>query len=404
MSEPLLVTFNAGSSTVKFAVFSLRAPHERHGSGVLDLRRAPLSMKVTENGNTHDIPLKAKATEDLHEAMDEVLDWLDHHFGHGDIRATGHRIVHGGDLFSEPVLVDEAAITKMESLIPLAPLHQPFGLRMIAALRHVWPDLPQTVSFDTAFHRTQSDIERRFAIPREFFDKGVKRYGFHGLSYNYIAGALKEVSPRLATGKVVVAHLGSGASLCAIENGKSRDSSMGFSTIDGVPMATRCGALDPGVIFHLVHGLGLTLEAVEDMLYHTSGLLGLSGISADSRDLVASDRPEAREAMAVFAARIAREAAALSTCMGGFDGIVFTAGIGEHQPQVRKAVCERLAFLGLDLDDAANKANAALISTTTSRIEVRVIATDEEIVIARDALSLLDHAAGPPGKRRKTAA
>ncbi len=230
---------------------------------------------------------------------------------------------------------------------------------------------------------------QRFAIPRQYFDEGIKRYGFHGLSYKYIAGALARILPERATGRTIVAHLGSGASVCAIEGGLSRDSSMGFSTIDGIPMATRSGAIDPGVIFHFMARMGLSREEVEDIIYHKSGLIGLSGISADSRVLLESDRPEAREAIDVFTFRIAGEIARLSATIGGLDTLAFTAGIGEHQPAVRRAVCERLAYLGLKLDEAANDANAQTISAPSAPVTVLVIETDEEQVIADEALSVL---------------
>ena len=272
---------------------------------------------------------------------------------------------------------------------PLAPLHQPQNLRLIEAIRHLKPHLPQTASFDTAFHRTQSPTVQRFAIPRSYFDEGIKRYGFHGLSYKYIAGAVAKIRPELAGARTVIAHLGSGASVCAIRDGVSRDSSMGFSTIDGIPMATRSGALDPGVIFHLMGGLGLSREAVEDIVYHKSGLIGLSGISADSRILLESEAKEAAEAIDVFTFRIAGEIARLSATIGGLEALVFTAGIGEHQPAIRRAVCERLAYLGVALEERENLANAQIVSPAGAGVTVLVIETDEEQVIADEALTVL---------------
>jgi acetate kinase len=272
--------------------------------------------------------------------------------------------------------------------VSLAPLHQPQSIRLIRAIRHLHPGLSQIASFDTAFHRSQSDLVRRFALPRALFDQGVKRYGFHGLSYKFIAGQLQRIAPDVASGRVVAAHLGSGASLCALEAGISRDTSMGFSTLDGVPMATRCGTLDPGVLIHLVKERGLSINEVEDMLYHRSGLLGISSISADSRDLISSDAPEAQEALDLFTLHIAREIAALATTLGGLDGIVFTGGVGEHQPQIRNAVCRHLAWLGLTVDDAANSKNATRIDASGSKITVLVIPTDEEQVIADETWSI----------------
>ena len=273
--------------------------------------------------------------------------------------------------------------------MPLAPLHQPQSLRLIRAVRHLRPGLPQVASFDTAFHRTQSDLVRRFALPRALFDEGIKRYGFHGLSYAFIAARLKTVAPDVAGGRVVVAHLGSGASLCGLEAGVSRDTSMSFSTLDGIPMATRCGALDPGVLIHLVKQRGLTIETVEDLLYHQSGLLGVSGFTADTRELLASPEPAAREALDLFAFRIAREIAATAHTLRGLDGLVFTAGIGEHQAAVRAAVCAHLAWLGVALDPAANDRHAPRIEGPGGTVAVLVIPTDEEQVIADEAWGAL---------------
>jgi acetate kinase len=302
---------------------------------------------------------------------------------------VGHRVVHGGDRFAGPIRLDDAAIEAIEALTMLAPLHQPHSLRVIKAIRHLRPDLLQTASFDTAFHRTNEEIIRRFAIPRKLHDQGLKRYGFHGLSYKFVATELARRAPDVAKGKVVVAHLGSGASLCALEAGVSRDTSMGFSTLDGIPMATRCGALDPGVLLHLLGPLKCSLREVEDILYRQSGLKGVSGFTADSRELLASDRPEAREALDLFAFRTAGEIARLATTLGGMDALVFTAGIGQHQPQIRAAISQRLHWLGLELDPRANNTNAEVISKASSSIRALVIPTDEEQVIADEAVAIL---------------
>lgn len=390
MTEKLLLTFNAGSSTVKIGLFRRDGDKaQRIGKGMIDFRHKPLTFHLVEGPEVFDVPLEAEGGDVLHEVLDETFGWLADHFDIDAVTAVGHRVVHGGDLFSGPVRIDEAALEKIAALTPLAPLHQPQNLRLIEAIRHLKPHLPQTASFDTAFHRTQSPTVQRFAIPRQYFDEGIKRYGFHGLSYKYISGALARILPERATGRTIVAHLGSGASVCALEGGLSRDSSMGFSTIDGIPMATRSGAIDPGVIFHFMARMGLSREEVEDIIYHKSGLIGLSGISADSRVLLESDRPEAREAIEVFTFRIAGEIARLSATIGGLDTLVFTAGIGEHQPTVRRAVCERLAYLGIALDATANQSNAQTISTPSAPVAVLVIETDEEQVIADEALSVL---------------
>ncbi|MFG1466356.1 acetate/propionate family kinase [Xanthobacter sp. DSM 24535] len=390
MSDRILLTFNPGSSTIKFGLFAIEADAPRRlGKGVIDLRHKPLTLHIVQGPTTADIPLAAPVTDDLHEVIDETLGWLARHFSVSALAAVGHRVVHGGDRFAGPEAIDDRTLGAIEALVPLAPLHQPQSVRLIRAIQHLRPNLPQIASFDTAFHRSQRDLVRRFALPRALFDEGVKRYGFHGLSYKYIATRLAQVAPDIAGGRVVAAHLGSGASLCGLEAGISRDTSMGFSTLDGIPMATRCGALDPGVLIHLLKERGLSIEAVEDMLYHRSGLLGVSGISADSRDLIGSDAPEAREALDLFAFRIARETAALATTLGGLDGIVFTAGIGEHQPQVRDAVCRHLAWLGVAIDPAANSQNAMRIEASTNKVAVLVVPTDEEQVIAEEACSIL---------------
>ena len=381
MTAPFLLTFNAGSSSVKIGLFRITDDMpQRIGQGTIDFRHTPLQLHLVDSREsahaTREIRLKSVVSDDLHEVLDETLSWFASHFSFNDLISVGHRVVHGGDRFAGPVAIDGAMLAAITELVPLAPLHQPQSLRLIRAIRHLRPNLPQSASFDTAFHRSQSDLVRRFAIPRAFFEQGIKRYGFHGLSYQFVAARLAREFPAQAKGKVVVAHLGSGASLCALEQGLSRDTSMGFSTLDGIPMATRCGALDAGVVLHLLEQQGRSLKDVEDILYKQSGLLGISGISADSRELLASPRPEAREAIALFVLRIAGEVARLATTLGGLDSLVFTAGIGEHQAPVRAAVCAHLAWLGLMLDPAANQADsgqARVISSAASRVKVMVV-------------------------------
>ncbi|SOE53487.1 acetate kinase [Burkholderia sp. OK233] len=389
MSAPLLLTFNPGSSTIKIGIYSvLDSAASRIGHGLIDLRHQPLRLHLVHSDGTNDILLKAAITDDLHEVLDETLGWLAAHFSLDDLVCVGHRVVHGGDRFGGPVAIDDAALAAIATLVPLAPLHQPQSVRLIRAIRHLRPHLLQTASFDTAFHRTQTDLVRRFAIPRQLFDQGIKRYGFHGLSYQFVTGQLALQFPNLSHGKVIAAHLGSGASLCALDAGVSRDSSMGFSTLDGIPMATRCGTLDAGVVLHLLDQRALGIKQVEAMLYEQSGLLGVSGLSADSRELLASERPEAREALDLFAFRIAGETARLAATLGGLDSFVFTAGIGEHQPEVRAAICGRLAWLGIELDPDANGVNARVISSARSRVTVVVLPTDEEQIIANQAVAV----------------
>lgn len=391
MSRKTLLTFNAGSSTVKIGLFELDvAGPARIARGVIDFRHDPLTLRVGEGEQRIETTLEARPDEDLSDILSETFAILGRNFDLGKVALVGHRVVHGGDRFDGPVRLDAETIAAIDALTALAPLHQPQSLRLIRAIGSVLPDLPQAASFDTAFHRTNDALVRRFAIPRALHERGIKRHGFHGLSYKFIAGELTRLAPERASGRVVVAHLGSGASLCGLNEGASRDTSMGFSTLDGIPMATRCGALDPGVLLHLLGPGERTLRDVEDLLYHKSGLLGVSGISADSRDLLASDAPEAREAIELFTFRIAGEIARLAATLGGLDAVVFTAGVGENQPAVRADVCQRLGWLSLDLDPAANAANATRISTPESRIAAFVIATDEEQVIAEETVSILE--------------
>ena len=387
MSDRLLITFNAGSSTVKIGLFAVEGRHpKRLGKGIIDFRTTPLRFRLLEGERQVDMELKAQPGEELDEVLGEAFTHLARIYRLDDLAGIGHRVVHGGDVFSGPVLIDDRSLRHMEALVALAPLHQPQALRLIRAIARLRPDLRQTASFDTSFHRTNDDLVRRFALPRALHERGIKRYGFHGLSYAYIASELARNWPQLAGGKIVAAHLGSGASLCAMQGGQSVDTSMGFSTLDGVPMATRCGALDAGVLLHLLSQERMPVADLEDMLYHRSGLLGVSGISPDSRDLLASEAPEAKEALELFTLRIAGEAARLAATMGGLDAMVFTAGVGEHQPAIRADICSRLMWLGIDLDPAANATNHAIITSAASRIPVIIIPTDEEQVIASEAL------------------
>jgi acetate kinase len=324
---------------------------------LIDFRGDPPSFRSTEGAATFDVNLKTDVS-DIRGIVAEAFGWLATHFDMSRVKAVGHRVVHGGDSLASPVRIDDVTLEAIDKLTMLAPLHQPQSVRLISAIRHLRPDLVQVASFDTAFHRTNAEVVRRFAIPRALNDQGIKRYGFHGLSYKYVARDLARRAPDLASGKIVVAHLGSGASLCALDAGVSRDSSMGFSTLDGIPMATRCGALDAGVLLHLLGPLGRSPAEISDTLYHKSGLLDISSISADTRELLASDRLEARQAIEAFTFRIAGEIARLAATLGGLDGVIFTAGIGENQLQIRTEICNRLVWLGAEIDAAANARNA----------------------------------------------
>lgn len=389
MTGRLILTFNAGSSTVKIGIFETDQGRPRRiGKAVVDLASRPLMLRLKEGEQQFELPLKAGPDDDLTRLLDETFGELTKHFDLRSLASVGHRIVHGGDVFTGPVVLDDPSLKQLSALVDLAPLHQPQALRIIHAVRHLRPELLQTGSFDTTFHATVSDSVRRFALPRVYSDQGVRRYGFHGLSYRYIAETLATRAPKIARRKVVIAHLGSGASLCAIENGISRDTSMGFSTLDGIPMATRSGALDPGAVLYLLGPLGKSLDEVEDILYNRSGLLGMSGISGDIRKLLADDRAEAREAIDLFIFRTAGEICRLASTLQGLDAIVFTAGIGENQPVIRQRIAAQLQWLGVELDGTANAANRFRISAPSSRIAVHVVPTDEEQVIADECLAV----------------
>ncbi|HLW04895.1 MAG TPA: acetate/propionate family kinase [Azoarcus sp.] len=388
--DGIILTFNAGSSTIKIGIYEhLANALQLQGRGFIDFRDQPLEFRLKkETGELLKFPLSPVPAEDVTAALEHVFACLAQQYPLEKMRCAGHRVVHGGDVFTGPVRIDSASLARIEKLASLAPLHQPQNVRLIHAVRTLHPTLLQTASFDTAFHTTLDPLARRFALPRALHEQGIKRYGFHGLSFRHIAHTLAQFKlPPDA--RVVAAHLGSGASLCAMQNGISRDTSMGFSTLDGIPMATRPGALDPGVLLHLMGSMKKTHQEVETLLYRESGLLGVSGLAADIRKLLQSDHPDAVEAVDLFCFRIAGEIARLATTMGGMDTLVFTAGIGEHQPPVRAKVSERLTWLGLTLDAAANARNATVINAPESRIQAFVIPADEELIIANEALNLL---------------
>jgi acetate kinase len=322
--------------------------------------------------------------------METVIGWAESQLGADALIAVGHRVVHGGADHTSPEFVSDDLLAGLDRLAPLAPLHEPHNIAPIRAIAAARPGLPQVVCFDTAFHHTMPKVATRFALPRDYEEAGVRRYGFHGLSYEYIASRLRDIAPTLLEGRVIVAHLGNGASLCAMRQGRSIDTTMGFTTLDGLIMGTRCGNLDPGVVLYLQRERKLTLPQVEDVLYRQSGLLGVSaGIASDMRTLLASKDARAGEAIDLFVFRIAREIGALASSLGGLDGLVFTAGIGEHAPEIRAKVCARLGWLGANLDVEANARDAAIISLPQSRVEVRVTPTDEERMIATHTLAML---------------
>ncbi|MER9593681.1 acetate/propionate family kinase [Mesorhizobium sp. M0244] len=386
-----ILALNAGSSSIKFGLYDLEASAELDlaSRGSLDLGDAPrLTAKAGDGAVQCDRPLAAHSSRDM--GIGQMLQWIENELGGRKLIAAGHRIVHGGRDFVEPVRLTSTVIQALDRLTPLAPLHQPRSLAPIRALAALRPDLPQVGCFDTAFHRTIEPMVSRFALPRHYEADGIHRYGFHGLSYEYVADRLKQMSPDLAAKRTIVAHLGKGASLCAMRDGRSVDTTMGISALDGLVMGTRCGAIDPGVLLYLLLEKGVGGDALQHMLYEESGLLGVSGISGDMRTLEASDDRQAREAVELFAFRAAREMAALANTLGGLECLVFTAGIGEHSAPARKAICDRLGWLGVAVDEVANSSHAALISQAGSKVEVRVVATDEEGMIAAHTRKLME--------------
>ena len=389
-----VLVLNAGSSSIKFEFFEVPEappPIPRFAGQIEGIGAAPrFTAKDAAGARLVDRRWDTGETPGNHRAaLGVIIDWLDGVRAGRRVAAIGHRVVHGGPHFAAPVLVDVAVMERLRDLAPLAPLHQPHNLAGIAAAAERFPGVPQVACFDTAFHRAHAWEADTFALPPAFYDRGIRRYGFHGLSYEYIARSLSESDPALAAGRVVVAHLGNGASLCGIHNGRSVDSTMGFTALDGVPMGTRCGQIDPGVLLHLMMTEGMDAAAVQELLYGNAGLKGMSGISQDVRDLQASDDPRAAQALSHFCWRVRREAGALAAALGGIDALVFTAGIGENAPAIRAAVCDGLGFLGIAVDPALNAANAAQISPPGAATPVLVRPTDEEGMIARHVLGLL---------------
>lgn len=384
-----ILVINAGSSSLKFALFeSSGALRQLAGGQVERIGRGP-RLRAARDGESPQLRELA-VDADQAQALDAVLGWIEANLPELCIAVVGHRVVHGGSDFVAPVVVDEAVLARLEQLDPLAPLHQPHNLAAIRRLRALHPDLAQIACFDTAFHAHWPDRARRFALPRTLHDAGVRRYGFHGLSYEFLAGEVARLAPQAR--RCVLAHLGSGASVCAVRDGVSLDCSLGFTALDGLPMGTRCGPLDPGVPFHLLRTSGMDADAIESLLYHGSGLLGVSGLSADVRDLLASDATEAREALDLFVYHCARQIAAMTVALGGLDALVFAGGIGENAARVRAAICAQLGFLGVRLDGDANARSARdarVIGAGDTAVRVLVIPTDEEIVIARACQSHL---------------
>jgi acetate kinase len=387
VSETILVV-NAGSSSIKFQLFSLGDQLHRLLKGQIEGIGVHPRLIAKGDGQPIDKAWSAQEVASVSQALDKLVAFLRTRLGKLPM-AIGHRVVHGGPDYSEPVLIDDAVLDRLETFSPLAPLHQPNNLAPIRAVRARQPQLLQVACFDTAFHRGHPEVADRYALPEALYAEGVRRYGFHGLSYEYIASRLPEFAPNIARGRVIVAHLGSGASMCAISAGKSVESTLGFTALDGLPMGTRPGQLDPGVVLYLMEEKRMSAKEIERFLYNECGLKGLSGISNDVRELLASDDPRAKLALNYFAYRISLYAGMLAAAMGGIDGFVFTAGIGENTPAIREAVAARVAWLGLDYDREANASGNTLISRPSSRVACYVIPTDEELMIARHTLAVL---------------
>jgi acetate kinase len=391
MPRRVVLVLNAGSSSIKFQSFgiegaALRAELRGQIEGIGTAH--PLAT-IHEGGEKRERKLSNSEGADMPSSLAVLAQAIGARAGALDVAAVGHRVVHGGAEHSRPIVVDDAVLAQLEKFVPLAPLHQPHNLAAIRAARQALPGVPQVACFDTAFHRGHEPKAELFALPYELYEAGVRRYGFHGLSYEYIAATLPQAAPEIAAGRIVVAHLGSGASLCALKGGRSVDSTMGFTALDGLPMGTRAGQLDPGVVLYLMQERGMTVKDVESLLYKKSGLLGISGVSNDMRDLLASKAPRARLAVDYFVFRVARETAALASVLGGLDGIVFTAGIGERSVEIRQRVCDGLGWLGLDLDRAANQRGGPRLSRAGSKVSAWVVPTNEELMIARHAQALL---------------
>jgi len=384
-----ILVLNIGSSSIKFAVYPADAEAEPLAKGGIDaIGRAPVLTARTASGAVTDEPAPGGRAAGHAELTQWLLGQLTRFLGAARPVAVGHRVVHGGPDFAAPVVIDPGVLERLAALTPLAPGHQPHNLAGVRAVAAIWPDLPQVACFDTAFHRAQPRIAQLFALPRRLTDQGVLRYGFHGLSYEHIASVLPRDAGARAEGRVIVAHLGHGASMCAMRERRSVATTMGFTALDGLVMGKRCGELDPGVVLHLLRDEGMSVGEVDALLSHESGLLGVSGISDDMRDLLASDDPHAAEAVELFVYRAVRWIGSLTAALGGLDALVFTGGIGEHAPEIRARIVEGAAWLGARLDGDANRAGETRIDRPDSAVGLFVIPTDEERVIARATRAL----------------
>jgi acetate kinase len=390
-----ILVVNAGSSSLKFQIFGLdgAAEPQRLLKGQIEGigTRPRLVAEAPDKRRLVDQAYPPDTVKDIPAALQTAATWLRETRKLEPI-AVGHRVVHGGPDFDQPVLIDDQVLSHLERYIPLAPLHQPNNLAAIYALRLRAPDLPQVACFDTAFHRAHQPVADHYALPQQFYAEGIRRYGFHGLSYEYVASSLHRLAPDIAAARVIVAHLGSGASMCALSGGRSIETTMGFTALDGLPMGTRPGQIDPGVVLYLIEQKNMTAAEVQRLLYHRCGLKGLSGISNDVRELQLSRDPKASFALEYLAYRVGLYAGFLAAAAGGIDAFVFTAGIGENAPVIRARIVDKLAWLGAALDPIANAENALVISRPDSRFRIYVVPTDEELMIAKHTLAILSHA------------
>jgi acetate kinase len=389
-----ILTLNAGSSSIKFSVFEgdLEAEIVPCLRGQIEGLGSMPHLQVEQGGRRiADQALKPEEGADQEAALAVILALLQRTLGQMTISAVGHRIVHGGIDHSEPIVLDESSLADLARLNPLAPLHQPHNLSGVRAAQRAFPDALQVACFDTSFHRSHPWVNDTYALPREFYEEGIRRYGFHGLSYEYVTDRLRQDALFYEEGRVVVMHLGNGASMCAIRNGQSIGSSMGFTALDGLPMGTRCGQLDPGIVLYLLREKGMSVEQIEDLLYRRSGLKGLSGLSQDMRELEAAATPEAEQAIDYFVFRIRRELGSMAAILSGLDAVVFCGGIGEHAFRVRERICQGFEWLGLELDELRNRQHDPVISSDRSRVRAFVIPTDEEMMIARHTARLRLH-------------
>lgn len=377
-----ILTLNAGSSSIKFALFEADAGLRLLTTGQVEGIGSSARLKIKSHDVIEGVD-RAVPGADHAGAMSGILGWLENASPALRVGAIGHRVVHGGIRFTAPIVVTPDVLRELETLVPLAPLHQPHNIAGIAAAAAAFPGVPQVACFDTAFHRSHPFTADVYAIPRRFYEEGVRRYGFHGLSYEFIAAKLRDVAPAAAAGRTIVAHLGNGASMCALKEGRSIASTMGFTALDGLPMGTRCGQLDPGVVLYLMANRGLSADAISAMLYTESGLKGLSELSNDMRVLEASDDGRSRDAIDYFVASIQRATGALAASLRGLDALVFTGGIGENSVSVRRRVLEGLAWLGIEVDAEANARGDETISAAASPVKAYVLKTDEELMIAR---------------------